>query len=52
MWPLLMKGDTVRHHLYGVGCVVDIGYCQATVRFLNGIHTTITTANLQRLERK
>ena len=47
--PLLMIGDTVRHHLYGVGRVVGIGYRQATVRFHNGIHSSITTDNLVRV---
>ncbi len=46
MPPLLMIGDTVRHHLYGVGEILSVGYACALVQFTNGIETTCGTDSL------
>jgi hypothetical protein len=41
-----VPGDRVRHHIYGKGVILSLGYKCATVRFLNGIHSTVTSENL------
>ena len=40
------KGERVRHHLYGKGIIISFGHGCATVKFANGIHTTVGTENL------
>lgn len=46
---VFFKGDRVRHHLYGVGTILSLGYRQATVRFGNGIQLDVTTDNIRLL---
>jgi hypothetical protein len=41
-----VKGDRVRHHVFGRGVILSCGYRCATVRFVNGVETSITTENL------
>ena len=49
MGKLFLIGDTVRHHIYGVGEVLSLGYKCATIQFANGIWTTCGTDNLELL---
>lgn len=42
-----VKGDRVRHHIFGRGVILSLGHRCATVRFVVGIETSITTDNLE-----
>ena len=46
---VFLKGDRVRHDLYGTGIVLSLGYRQARVRFGNGLELDVTTDNLKLL---
>jgi len=41
-----VKGDRVQHLFYGRGTIISFGYKCATVRFTQGIETTVLSENL------
>jgi hypothetical protein len=46
MGKLFLIGDAVRHHIYGEGEVLSVGYYTATVRFLCGVEIACCTDNI------